>query len=200
MTRSPAETRGRILTAAIDCFQRYGFRKATVDDVARTAQVGKGTVYLHFADKDGLLIAAVELLSAELAQAAVKGQDPSRPMIDNLLLMLQNMIGFLRANPRLVSVTRDPAAFGAAPLMAVLAEQQRQGLGILEQVLRGGIARGDIAPVNVGVTVSVLVGAYQVFFFGQPGEAGFDRAGDFVAFMEQLLRHGIVAHEKPLSD
>ncbi|XKK37886.1 TetR/AcrR family transcriptional regulator [Nocardiopsis sp. ARC36] len=36
-----------------------GRRKITVEDVARRAKVGKGTVYLHFATKETLLLAVV---------------------------------------------------------------------------------------------------------------------------------------------
>lgn len=193
MARSAAETRKRVLMSAADCFERYGFRKTTVDDIARAAQVGKGTVYLHFTDKDGVLTAVMEALSADLAAAAVAGTDPTRHTLSNLLLMLRNMIEFLRANPLLASITRDPVAFGAPSLGPLLAEQQQRGMAILEQVIRDGIARGDIVPVDVEVAVSVLVGAYQGFFFGQPGEAGFDRAAAFVDFIDRLLYRGIDA-------
>ena len=41
----------RILDAAGELLLTFGYRKVTVDDVARRAGVGKGTVYLHWASK-----------------------------------------------------------------------------------------------------------------------------------------------------
>src|SRR5215469_12183543 len=38
---------------------RYGYRKTTIDDVAREAGVGKGTIYLHWRDKNELFRAAI---------------------------------------------------------------------------------------------------------------------------------------------
>ncbi|GAC1395003.1 MAG: hypothetical protein NVSMB65_13760 [Chloroflexota bacterium] len=37
----------RILDAAATLLVRWGYRKTTLDDVAREAGVGKGTIYLH---------------------------------------------------------------------------------------------------------------------------------------------------------
>ncbi|MQA17281.1 MAG: TetR family transcriptional regulator [Pseudonocardiaceae bacterium] len=41
----------RILDAAGELLLTFGYRKVTIDDVARRAGVGKGTVYLHWASK-----------------------------------------------------------------------------------------------------------------------------------------------------
>ncbi|MEU0242013.1 helix-turn-helix domain-containing protein [Nocardiopsis sp. NPDC006198] len=49
----------RILDAAEELLVAWGRRKITVEDVARRAKVGKGTVYLHFATKETLLLAVV---------------------------------------------------------------------------------------------------------------------------------------------
>jgi len=47
--------RARVLDAAREVFAAEGFQRATVDDVARRAGVGRKTVYNHFGSKFGLL-------------------------------------------------------------------------------------------------------------------------------------------------
>ena len=49
-----AEKRECILTEAAKCFSRLGFRKASVDEIARGAGVAKGTVYLAAESKHDL--------------------------------------------------------------------------------------------------------------------------------------------------
>src|SRR5258708_31711452 len=49
----------RILEAATRLLMRWGYRKTTIDDVAREAGVGKGTIYLHWKDKNQLFSAAI---------------------------------------------------------------------------------------------------------------------------------------------
>ncbi|MFD8500042.1 TetR/AcrR family transcriptional regulator [Amycolatopsis sp. NPDC059657] len=49
----------RILDAAAALLIRYGYRKVTVEDVARQAGIGKGTVYLHWRTKEKLFEAVI---------------------------------------------------------------------------------------------------------------------------------------------
>ncbi|MEU3016743.1 TetR/AcrR family transcriptional regulator [Nocardiopsis sp. NPDC007018] len=49
----------RILDAAEELMVAWGHRKTTIDDVARRAGIGKGTVYLHFPTKERLFLTVV---------------------------------------------------------------------------------------------------------------------------------------------
>src|SRR5438270_12882620 len=49
-----AARRAAILAAALDEFAAQGFAATRLDDVARRAGVAKGTIYLHFRDKEAL--------------------------------------------------------------------------------------------------------------------------------------------------
>ena len=49
----------RVLAAALEVFGRYGFRKASMDEIARAAGISRQGLYLHFASKDALFRAAV---------------------------------------------------------------------------------------------------------------------------------------------
>lgn len=51
--------RARILQAASDLFVELGYRKTSVDKVARRAGIAKGTVYLYFRSKVDLLFHAI---------------------------------------------------------------------------------------------------------------------------------------------
>src|SRR5215467_11996204 len=55
----------RILDAATILLVRWGYRKTTVDDVAREAGVGKGTIYLYWRDKNELFGAALRRASRQ---------------------------------------------------------------------------------------------------------------------------------------
>ena len=56
----PERKRKRLLKAAASCFARLGFAKATVDEIAKTAGISKGLVYVHFSSKEELLEAVLE--------------------------------------------------------------------------------------------------------------------------------------------
>jgi AcrR family transcriptional regulator len=61
--RNPRDRRARaarILDATAQLVLRYGCRRVTVDDIARQADIGKGTVYLHWKTRDDVFCAVVE--------------------------------------------------------------------------------------------------------------------------------------------
>jgi TetR/AcrR family transcriptional regulator of autoinduction and epiphytic fitness len=51
--------RERVLAVALEVFGRYGFRKASMDEIARSADMSRQGLYLHFANKEALFRAAV---------------------------------------------------------------------------------------------------------------------------------------------
>src|SRR3954454_12328632 len=56
---SDSARRERGLAAALEVFGRYGFRKASMDEIARSADISRQGLYLHFANKEALFRAAV---------------------------------------------------------------------------------------------------------------------------------------------
>src|ERR1051326_6868004 len=54
-----AGTRDLILDATDRIMARYGFRKMTMDDLAREAGVSKRTIYLYFANKEDVGLSSI---------------------------------------------------------------------------------------------------------------------------------------------
>ena len=55
-----AKTRRKLKQAALDVFSEKGFDATTVEDITEKADLGKGTLYRHFADKDDVVLALIE--------------------------------------------------------------------------------------------------------------------------------------------
>ena len=62
--RHAAERRRRILDAALRCFERDGFRAATMQAIFREAELSPGAVYTYFFGKDEIVRAAAEEILA----------------------------------------------------------------------------------------------------------------------------------------
>jgi len=54
------ETRMKILAAAQDVFNRYGYGKSTVDDIAKEMGKGKSSIYYYFTSKEDIFKAVIE--------------------------------------------------------------------------------------------------------------------------------------------
>ena len=80
-TTPRGRTRARILDAAAQQVVHHGYRKANIDEIAKQAGIGKGTLYLHFANKADVLVAAIareKLRALEMLRAAFQTDVPPR--------------------------------------------------------------------------------------------------------------------------
>ncbi|MEQ8406957.1 MAG: TetR/AcrR family transcriptional regulator [Gammaproteobacteria bacterium] len=77
LTRAQQQRRSDIVRAALKVFDRDGFEGARIEDVAREAEIAKGTVYLYFPNKQALLEGVVhEVISPEVDEVERTALDP----------------------------------------------------------------------------------------------------------------------------
>lgn len=85
--RRASKTRSRLLKAALSVFAEVGADAATIEMITQHADVGKGTFYLHFADKSDIVDSLVEQsvgdLVGAISQAAGRPQS-LREALDGL--------------------------------------------------------------------------------------------------------------------
>jgi TetR/AcrR family transcriptional regulator, repressor for uid operon len=67
-TRQRLETRDRIFAAALAEFRRVGVAAAEIEDIVRSAEVARGTFYLHFPTKDQVLMELLRRQQRELGE------------------------------------------------------------------------------------------------------------------------------------
>src|SRR5258706_6057831 len=93
----------RILDAAAELIQRWGYNKTTIDDIARQAGVAKGTIYLHWKTREDLfeaLIKREELVVVEDIQRRI-ANDPEGATLHGL--MKHSMLATMK-NPLMKAV------------------------------------------------------------------------------------------------
>ena len=71
-SRRVKATRLKLLNAARDMFAEKGFDSTTIDDITERADVGKGTFYYHFTDKEDVIAELVERMMGELMESIDK--------------------------------------------------------------------------------------------------------------------------------
>jgi AcrR family transcriptional regulator len=80
------EKAAQILKAASEVFVKRGYSSATIDEIADTAGIGKGTVYLYFRSKDEILMAVFDECMTRLLQQMEgwigKAEVPARDQLE----------------------------------------------------------------------------------------------------------------------
>ena len=147
--REKRERRRSILQAARETFFENGFHHATVDSVAKRAEVSKGTVYLYFDSKEALLahllLEGLEDLVAELEQACATTSD--LPADEQLRALAQAYLHFFREDPQyfpfLMAMDRGRFQDAIPPeLYQAVLEASLEGLNLAVRVVTRGCQDG----------------------------------------------------------
>jgi AcrR family transcriptional regulator len=83
------DRRFRILDAATVLFSSYGFRRTSMDALAREAQVAKPTLYAYFADKEAVFIAVVDRVMTAILEDARAAAAADGTLEDRLVGILE---------------------------------------------------------------------------------------------------------------
>jgi AcrR family transcriptional regulator len=93
-----ARNREKVLAAARRLFEERGVANVTVDEIARTAGVGKGTVFHRFGDRAGLVMALVDDEECALQERILRGDPPlgpGAPPTDRMVALVDALVDLL---------------------------------------------------------------------------------------------------------
>ena len=88
MASKSEDKRRRIVAAATSLFNRYGFKRTSVDQLAAEAGVAKPTIYAYFDDKEAIFRAVVEAVCDEMVAGAKDASERDAPIEERLAAML----------------------------------------------------------------------------------------------------------------
>ncbi len=159
---SPAEQRGKtpsarairsaarreaILHAALDEFSARGFAATRLDDVAKRAGVAKGTIYLHFHDKEALFQEIVRSLMGPFVgtlEGVFAADIPLRTIVDQIVELFVREVFGTRRKDIIRLIMTEGLRF---PKLAEFYYRE-----VLSRILAGararfarGVARGEIS-------------------------------------------------------
>ena len=154
-----AERRAAIIEAALDEFIARGFAATRLDDIAGRAGVAKGTIYLHFKDKESMF---EELIRTALVPMINRLHAPP-PIGGSVRDMIEGFAeNFIRevATTRRGDIVRLIVAEGPRfPAVAdfYYREVVSRGLAGMRALIELGIARGEIRQKNLARFPQILV-------------------------------------------
>lgn len=157
------EVRELIVQSARKLFARFGFKKTSLDDIAREARKGKSTVYYYFKSKDEIFKAVIDTESA----IRIKAIDHQIEHIDDPKLKLKTYV-FVRMST-LQSVVNYYEAIKNDLLDHLYFIKNLRNDHFSDEVqrvkllLEEGIAKGVFSLINPELTAKTIVTALHGF-------------------------------------
>ncbi len=165
-----------ILDAAARLFERYGYKKTTVEDIANEAGIGKGSVYLRFASKEEIGMAWLHELHKHLFAevTATERLDAKEKIADMVVKRVMSRFDiFTRHRSSLDEVLCSLAPKLAAKKKEVHEREARH----LQTLIEAGVADGTLRSVDpLGDARAMIVATNSLLPYSyRPEEIG-DRA------------------------
>jgi AcrR family transcriptional regulator len=149
--------RARILEIAKDAFTRLG-ADVSLDDVARRARIGPGTLYRHFPTRDALL-EAVYRTEVEKLAAAERQFTESMPPVEALRAWMLLFVDYI-ATKQLIAPALNNLVGGPSKLFETSAHQIRGAItALVTRTIERGDIRSDLDPVDL---LRALIGVSNV--------------------------------------
>jgi len=156
---SPAK-REQLLTAGRAVFSERGFHAATVDQIAESAGVGKGTVYLYFRSKQELYVAIMEHDLEELHAETVQEMSKSGTALDRIRAYMRVRCAFAERRHDFLRLlaTESPILVGRNEPLARLigVTHPERSLLLLKHVLEDAINQGEMRNVSLDSAARLL--------------------------------------------
>ena len=92
------KTKQAIMDAAITLFSTNGFENTSIEELAKVAGVGKGTVYGYFQTKKEILHAFCEYELDQIHKELVKRANPKAPILDQMLTIYMTEFKYVTQN------------------------------------------------------------------------------------------------------
>jgi AcrR family transcriptional regulator len=99
-----ASTRQGLLSAGRKLFSDKGLYESRVEEITEMADVGKGTLYRYFRNKEALVLAVVEAGFADLRQRVAARTDHARDFDAAIEAIAEAHVGFFADNPDLMRI------------------------------------------------------------------------------------------------
>ena len=183
-----------IFRVALEVFGRYGYKKATLEDIAEKLNMTKSSLYRYVKDKKELYEKAVSfglIKWRETSIASIKGEKDPMVQLRNYAL---TGLTYLTKDKDLHNVLlKDPTIFPLNTKEDRFAEQNQEAVNLLKGILRQGVAQKRFRPMDIEHTASFLYSVYVMFIIKSYVKSDIDSVDEMLHAGLDTLLFGVVA-------
>lgn len=130
------EKRQRIIEAGEKSFSMFGYKATTVEQIAKIADVGKGSIYLYFQTKEDILKAVVDSLIQKMACKVEEAAEKESSLKERLYKVIQVCLAYRKEHKMLLKLTEEVKQIGTTQAKNAIEQFEDQAIDFLQNRLR----------------------------------------------------------------
>lgn len=155
------EIRDQIVETASRIFSKYGFRKTTMDEIARLMGKGKSSIYYYFKNKEEIYEAVIdhetEILRRELIKAISQASTPQ----EKLRRFVEVRMRIFNKLSNIYDAIRTEVVAHLASIEKFRQKYDREEIHMLQDILQEGVDKGDFRIEDTLLTATAIVTALK---------------------------------------
>ncbi|MCE5168942.1 TetR/AcrR family transcriptional regulator [Paenibacillus profundus] len=155
------DRRKQIVEAAAQSFALFGYKATTMDQVAKIAQVGKGTIYTFFTNKEELFDEILQQLIHEMKEIADREIQADKSFFDNLYRVLDRVLDFRSRHELAMKLSQEVRDFGTPMAKDALLTLEGALLEYVERQVRLAMEKGDVKDADPKIISFVMLQLYK---------------------------------------
>lgn len=157
------DRRQEIVEAATKSFTLFGYKATTIEQVAKLANVGKGTIYTFFNNKDELFQEVVINLINEMKTETDQTIDVNASFLHNAHTTLMKMLQFRERHLLFAKLVEEEKALQTPAVKQMLLKIEREIVSYVSKRIRNGIEKDEIIDCNPEQVSYLLFKSYIAF-------------------------------------
>lgn len=154
------DRRQEILEAAAKSFSLFGYKATTMDQVAKIANVGKGTIYTFFANKEELFNAIVVKMIDEMRMEADKVSVEGASFEKNAHARLMQMLKFRETHQLYAKLIDEERELRTPAVGEVLETIEKEIVNYIKEKIEKSIKKGELKTCDTELIAYLLFKAY----------------------------------------
>jgi TetR/AcrR family transcriptional regulator len=154
------DRRKLIVEAASQSFALFGYKATTMDQVAKLANVGKGTIYTFFSNKEQLFDEIMSHLIQEMKHVAEGEYEEDRAFFDNLHRILHKILDFRGKHQLALKMAQEVRDMGTPKAIEGLNKLEAAILSYIKLRIQSAIDKQELRPCDPEVTAFIMLKMY----------------------------------------
>ena len=149
-----------ILEAAAKSFSLYGYKATTMDQVAKLANVGKGTIYTFFKTKEELFDDIINSLITDIRFEVEGVLDDSASILANVNNVLARIHVFRESHQLTIKLIQEERDMGTQTVVEAMQRVEQSIIQYMKAIIQKAIDKGEIKACDPEVTAFVMLKMY----------------------------------------